>query len=117
MSYDVIYKPVIDKELRRFDKQAQKKIIAAADKLGDNPLVMGRIIIDIPNRTKRHYKLNNKEVAKSILESLKVYALPVEDNPIRLTAEDKADIRAVNRARKGDLIDWKDAELFLDKLD
>lgn len=43
-------------------------------------------------------------------------AMPIKNNQVSLTAEDKADIRAARRARKGDLIDWEDVKKqnFLD---
>jgi hypothetical protein len=61
---------------------------------------MGRIIIEIPSRIKRRYKLNDAEVTQTILYNLENYALLVKENPASLTEEDKADIRAARRARK-----------------
>ena len=78
--------------------------------------VMGQIIIDLPSRIKRHYRLDNSELESVIIESLEMTATPVKTNPVRLTDEDKADLKAANRARKGELIDWEDAKIFLDQL-
>ncbi len=61
--------------------------------------IMGQIIIDLPNRIKRHYRLDNKELADAILARLERDASPVKNNPVRLTDEDKADIRAARRAK------------------
>ena len=54
---------------------------------------MGQIIIDLPSRIKRRYRLDNEELTKTILASLEAGALPVKTNSSKLTAEDKADIR------------------------
>lgn len=56
---------------------------------------MGQIIIDLPSRIKRHYRLDNDELANAILESLEANAMPLKTNParVRLTAEDKEDVR------------------------
>ena len=61
---------------------------------------MGQIIIDLPSRIKRRYRLDNEELTKTILASLETGALPVKTNARKLTAEDKEDIRAARRARK-----------------
>ncbi len=71
---------------------------------------MGQIIIDLPSRIKRHYRLDNEELADAILARLERDAMPVKNNPPKLTDEDKADIRAARRARKGDLVDWEDVK-------
>ncbi len=78
---------------------------------------MGQIIIELPSRIKRHYRLDNSELESVILESLELAATPIKGNPAKLTEEDKADIRAAKRARKGDLIPWSEAEAYLDTLD
>jgi len=59
---------------------------------------MGQIIIDLPNRIKRRYRLDNKALADAILASLEAEALPVE-NPSALSKEDVSDIRAARAAR------------------
>ena len=69
--------------------------------------VMGQIIIELPSRIKRRYRLDNEELTNAILARLDRDAEPIKDNPVKLTAEDKADIRAANRARKGDLVSWE----------
>ncbi|CAN5386423.1 hypothetical protein BH20ACI1_BH20ACI1_06840 [soil metagenome] len=61
---------------------------------------MGQIIIELPNRINRHYQITNREFADVLIKLLQTAAAPVKKNPIRLTAEDKADIRAARRARK-----------------
>ena len=71
---------------------------------------MGQIIIDLPSRIKRHYRLDDKDLANAILARLERDAMPVKNNPAKLTDEDKADIRAARRARKGDLVNWEDAK-------
>ena len=71
---------------------------------------MGQIIIDLPSRIKRHYRLDNDEVATLIIQSLENTATPVKNNPFKLTAEDKADLRTANRARKGDLVSWEEVK-------
>lgn len=71
---------------------------------------MGQIIIDLPSRIKRHYRLDDEDLANAILARLERDAMPVKNNPAKLTDADKADIRAARRARKGDLVDWKDAK-------
>lgn len=76
--------------------------------------VMGQIVIELPSRINRRYKLNNKKMEQIIIENLESAATPVpKKNAIRLTDEDRADIRAANRARKGDLLDWEDAVKIL----
>ncbi len=67
---------------------------------------MGQIIIDLPLRVKRHYKIDDVESAKELLADLQIKARRVEDNnDEKLTAEDLADIRAAKRAReKGEFI-------------
>ncbi len=71
---------------------------------------MGQIIIDLPTRIKRHYRLDDEDLANAILARLERDAMPVKNNPAKLTDEDKADIRAARRARKGDLVNWEDAK-------
>jgi len=71
---------------------------------------MGQIIIDLPSRIKRHYRLDDEDLANAILARLERDAMPVKNNPAKLTDEDKADIRAAKRARKGDLVDWEDVK-------
>ena len=63
---------------------------------------MGQIIIDLPSRIKRRYRLDNEELTKDILASLEAGALPVKANSSKLTVEDKADIRDARRAKKED---------------
>ncbi len=78
---------------------------------------MGQIIIELPNRINRHYRVSSREFADALIDALERAAAPVKNNPVKLTAEDAADIRAAKRARKGDLISWKEAEAYLDALD
>lgn len=78
---------------------------------------MGQIIIDLPQRIKRRYKIDDVESAAELLAALQMSAQRVTGNPAKLTAEDLADIRAAKRARKGDLISWEEAKVFLDRLD
>jgi hypothetical protein len=78
---------------------------------------MGQIIIDLPVRVKRHYKIDDVESAKQLLATLQNTAQRVEDDSEKLTAEDLADIRAAKRAReKGEFVAWEDAKAFLDTL-
>ena len=78
---------------------------------------MGQIIIDLPVRVKRHYKIDDVESANELLASLQNTARRVEDTSEKLTAEDLADIRAAKRAReKGEFVAWEDAEAVLDTL-
>jgi hypothetical protein len=78
---------------------------------------MGQIIIDLPVRVKRHYKIDDVESAKQLLATLQNTAQRVEDDSEKLTAEDLADIRAAERAReKGEFVAWEDAKAFLDTL-
>jgi len=66
---------------------------------------MGQIIIDLPMRVKRHYKIDDVESANELLATLQNTARRVESAPEKLTAEDLADIRAAERAReKGEFI-------------
>ncbi len=65
---------------------------------------MGQIIIDLPLRVKRHYKIEDVELANKLLADLKATAKPVKNNSENPTAEDLADIRAAKRARKGRFI-------------
>jgi len=78
---------------------------------------MGQIIIDLPLRVKRRYKIDDVASANELLTALQNTARRVEDAPEKLTAEDLADIRAAKRARKGDLVAWEDAKAFLSNLD
>ena len=71
---------------------------------------MGQIIIDLPSRIKRHYRLDDEDLANAILARLERDAMPVKNNPGKITDEDKADVRAARRARKGDLVNWEDAK-------
>lgn len=61
---------------------------------------MGQIIIDLPLRVKRHYKIDDVESANKLLADLQNMAQPVEDIAEKLTAEDLADIRAAKCARE-----------------
>lgn len=61
---------------------------------------MGQIIIDLPSRIKRRYRLDNEELTKTILASLEADALPVKASSSKLTVEDKADIRDARRAKR-----------------
>lgn len=78
---------------------------------------MGQIIIDLPQRIKRRYKIDDVESAAELLAALKISASRVVENPAKPTAEDLADIRAAKRARKGDFVSWEEAKAFLDRLD
>lgn len=78
---------------------------------------MGQIVIDLPLRVKQHYKIDDVDSANELLAELKVKAMRVEDDSEELTAEDRADIRAAKRARKGDFVSWEDAEAYLNTLD
>lgn len=83
---------------------------------------MGQIIIDLPLRVKRHYKIDDVESAKELLAELQTKLQTKarrgeDDDNEKLTAEDLADIRAAKRARKGDLISWEDAKAFLQTLE
>lgn len=71
---------------------------------------MGQIIIDLPQRIKRRYKIDDVKSAAELLAALQVSAQRVPENPAKLTAEDLADIRAAKRARKGDLVSWKEVK-------
>jgi len=78
---------------------------------------MGQIIIDLPLRVKRHYKIDDVESANQLLADLQNTARRVGDDAEKLTAEDLADIRAAKRAReKGEFVAWEDAEAFLDTI-
>ncbi len=66
---------------------------------------MGQIIIDLPLRVKRHYKIDDVDSANKLLAELKTTAKPVKNDAEKLTAEDLADIRAAKRAlKKGEFI-------------
>ncbi len=78
---------------------------------------MGQIIIELPNRINRRYRVESQEFAEALIESLELAALPVKSNQHKMTAEDQADIRAARRARKGDLIAWEEAKTYLKTLD
>ena len=71
---------------------------------------MGQIIIDLPQRIKRRYKIDDVKSAAELLAALQVSAQRVTENPAKLTAEDLADVRAAKRARKGDLVSWKEVK-------
>lgn len=71
---------------------------------------MGQIIIDLPLRVKRHYKIDDVESAKKLLTDLKTTAKPIKNGSENLTAEDLADIRAAKRARKGDFVSWEEVK-------
>ena len=71
---------------------------------------MGQIIIDLPLRVKRHYKIDDVESANKLLADLKTTAKPVKNDSEDLTAEDLADIRAAKRARKGDFVSWEEVK-------
>ncbi len=78
---------------------------------------MGQIIIDLPGRVKRHYKIDDVESANVLLAALQNTARRVEDAPEKLTTEDLTDIRAAKLAReKGEFVAWEDAETFLNTL-
>ncbi len=72
---------------------------------------MGQIIIDVPMRgVKRRYKMDDAKSAEELLTALQAKAKRVKVNPEKPTAEDLADIRAAKRARKGDLVSWKEVK-------
>ena len=72
---------------------------------------MGQIIINVPQRgVKRRYKLEDAQTAAELLDDLQVKAKHVKVNYEKLTDEDLADIRAAKRARKGDLVSWKEVK-------
>jgi hypothetical protein len=72
---------------------------------------MGQIIIDVPQRgVKRRYKMDDAKSAEELLTALQAKAKRVKVNPEKPTAEDLADIRAAKRARKGDLVNWKEVK-------
>lgn len=59
---------------------------------------MGQIVIDIPSRLNRRYKIGN-EFADDLLEILETAAVRISNNPQNESAEDLSDIRAARRAR------------------
>ncbi len=71
---------------------------------------MGQIIIDLPLRVKRRYKIEDVESANKLLADLKTTAKPVKSNSENLTDEDLADIRAAKLARKGDFVSWEEVK-------
>jgi uncharacterized protein YfcZ (UPF0381/DUF406 family) len=72
---------------------------------------MGQIIIDVPQRgVKRRYKMDDAKSAEELLTALQQKARRIKVNPEKPTAEDLADIRAAKRARKGDLVGWKEVK-------
>ncbi len=60
---------------------------------------MGQIIIDLPSRIKRHFRLNDKKTAEAILKSLEDKGEPVEKSN-KLSKEDLVDIRDARAAKK-----------------
>lgn len=74
---------------------------------------MGQIIIDLPTRINRRYRLDDKELADNMIVFLEAEALLIP-NPAKLTKEDISDIRAARRARKGELVSWEDVKERLD---
>jgi len=78
---------------------------------------MGQIIIDLPVRVTRHYKIDDVKSANELLEVLQNTAQRVEDAPDNLTVEDLPDIRAAKRARKGDVVAWEEAKTYLQTLE
>lgn len=72
---------------------------------------MGQIIIDVPQcGVKRRYELDDAQSAEELLIVLQAKARRVKVNPEKPTTEDLVDIRAAKRARKGDLIGWKEVK-------
>lgn len=72
---------------------------------------MGQIIIDVPQRgVKRRYKMDDTKSAEELIAFLEKKARRVKVNPEKPTAEDLADIAAAKRARKGDLVSWKEVK-------
>ncbi len=75
---------------------------------------MGQIIIELPSRIKRHYRLDNDEMEKLILESLEQSATIIKTNPAKLSAEDEQDIRDARRIlKKGDFVTLEQAKAEL----
>ena len=75
---------------------------------------MGQIIIDLPLRVKRRYKIDDVDSANELLAALKTKAKRVESDSQNLTAEDLADIRAAKRAReKGEFISLEELKTEL----
>ena len=74
---------------------------------------MGQIIIDLPTRINRRYRLDDKKLADNIIVFLEAEALLIP-NPSKLTKEDISDIRAARYARKGELVAWEDVKERLD---
>ena len=60
---------------------------------------MGQIIIDLPSRIKRRFRLNDEKTAEAILKSLEDKGEIVE-NSNKLSKEDLADIRDARAAKK-----------------
>jgi hypothetical protein len=69
---------------------------------------MGQIVIDIPNRLKRHYQVS-KELASKLMEVLDSSAVRV-DSPDN---EDNEDLRSARKARKEESMDWEEAKSLL----
>ena len=75
---------------------------------------MGQIIIDLPLRVKRHYKIDDVDSANKLLADLKITAKPVKDVAEKLNAEDLADIRAAKHAiKKGEFISLEELKTEL----
>ncbi len=60
---------------------------------------MGQIIIDLPSRIKRRFRLNDEKTAEAILKSLEDKGEPVEKSN-KLSKEDLADVKDALAAKK-----------------
>ena len=72
--------------------------------------------VELPVAPKIHSPRLADRLKIEIVKELEAEALLIP-NPSKLTKEDISDIRAVRRARKGELVAWEEAKAFLNTLD
>jgi hypothetical protein len=77
---------------------------------------MGYVIVELPCRVKRRYKLTDAEQIESLLEILDSSAARLKDNPaLFLTSEDILDIKAAKAVKKEKgVLPWEDVKAGLD---
>ncbi len=72
--------------------------------------IMGQIVIETPNRLKRRYQIDRKNLAE-LVEFLDSSGIRL-DHP-KLTSEDLSDIRTARNVRNEESIAWEDAKTQL----
>jgi hypothetical protein len=99
-----------DERKLKAERVCSSQNIGKIKKLYVKITVMGQIVIETPNRLKRRYQIDQKNLSE-LVEFLDSSGVRLDFS--QLTSEDLADIRSARNARKEESIAWEDAKAQL----